>query len=150
MMTSIAECKRVFVDTSAWIALMNRRDLHHDVAVACHQALPQSALRIITWGVLSETYTWLRYHTSLSMGQRWLQAVHDLETQQRLVTVYPSAGGEVGAQKLISRYSEHELSYVDATTLFLCQSRGDIDAMFAFDQHLQLAGLPLLSNLLNE
>jgi predicted nucleic acid-binding protein len=57
MTTSIADIKRVFVDTSAWIDLMNSNERHHSVAVTFHKSLAPMALRITSWGIVSETFT---------------------------------------------------------------------------------------------
>ena len=46
MTTSIADIQRVFVDSSAWIDLMNKNERHHDAAVIFHKSLNPMALRI--------------------------------------------------------------------------------------------------------
>jgi predicted nucleic acid-binding protein len=50
---------------------------------------------------------------------------------------------EMGIRRNLSRFQDQDLSYVDALSLYVVQSRGDIDAIFAFDHHLALAGLPV-------
>lgn len=57
MMTSTADIRRVFVDTSAWIDLMNSNERHHNAAVTFHKSLNPLTLRITSWGIVSETYT---------------------------------------------------------------------------------------------
>ena len=57
MTTSIADIQRVFVDSSAWIDLMNKNEHHHDAAVIFHKSLNPMALRITSWGIVSETFT---------------------------------------------------------------------------------------------
>ena len=52
-MTSTAEFKRVFIDTSAWIDLMNSRERHHAAAVTFHKSLSPMTLRITSWGIVS-------------------------------------------------------------------------------------------------
>jgi predicted nucleic acid-binding protein len=47
-MTSMADIKRVFVDTSAWIDLMNSNERHHVAAVTFHKSLKPVTLRITT------------------------------------------------------------------------------------------------------
>lgn len=72
MTTSMADINRVFIDTSAWIALMNSNEHHHTAAVTFHKSLAPMTLRITSWGIVSETYTWIRYH------------IGDRETARRL------------------------------------------------------------------
>lgn len=71
-MTSTGEIKRVFVDTSAWIALVSQKEQHHTAAVTFHQSLNPSTLRITTWGIVSETFTWILYHIGQRGASRWL------------------------------------------------------------------------------
>ncbi len=44
MTTSIADIKRVFIDTSAWIDLMNSSERYHAAAVAFHKSLAPMTL----------------------------------------------------------------------------------------------------------
>ena len=144
MTTSIADIKRVFVDTSAWIDLMNSKERHHTAAVTFHKSLAPMTLRITSWGIVSETFTWIRYHIGYREASRWLSLKDSLENQGFLQVVYPDSQMELGVRKVIGRFHDQQLSYVDAFSLALIQSRPDIDAIFAFDHHLALAGIPVL------
>jgi len=62
--------------------------------------------------------------------------------------VFPDAQMEIGVRKVIDRFRDQALSYVDAFSIALVQSRPDIDAIFAFDHHMILAGRPVLPGLL--
>ncbi len=149
MTTSIADIKRVFIDTSAWIDLMNSNERHHAAAVAFHKSLAPMTLRITSWGIVSETFTWIRYHIGYREASRWLSLRDSLENQGFLQVVYPDSQMELGVRKVIVRFHDQQLSYVDAFSIALIQSRPDIDAIFAFDHHLTLTGIPVLPGLLN-
>ena len=144
MTPSIAEIKRVFIDTSAWIDLMNSNERHHTAAVSFHKSLPPMTLRITTWGIVSETFTWIRYHIGSREALRWLILKESLEHQGFLQIVFPDPQMEVRVRKVIDRFQDQSLSYVDAFSIALIQSRPEIDAVFAFDHHMILAGLPVL------
>ena len=101
-------------------------------------------LRITSWGIVSETFTWIRYHIGDREASRWLTVKDSLENQGFLQVIYPDSQMEAGVRKVIGRYHDQKLSYVDAFTIALIQSRPDIDAVFAFDHHLTLAGIPVL------
>ncbi len=143
-MTSTADIRRVFVDSSAWIDLMNKNERHHAEAVAFHKSLTPMALRITSWGIVSETFTWIRYHVGDREALRWLGMKEALEHQGFLQVVFPHPEMEVGVRKVIERFHDQELSYVDAFSIAFIQSRPDIDAVFAFDHHMALAGRPVL------
>jgi len=149
MTTSIADIKRVFIDTSAWIDLMNSNERHHAAAVKFHKSLSPMTLRITSWGIVSETFTWIRYHIGYREASRWLTLKDSLENQGFLQVVYPDHQMEAGVRKVISRFHDQQLSYVDAFSLALIQSRPDIDAIFAFDYHMSLAGIAVLPGLLD-
>ncbi len=147
MTTSIVDIRHVFVDSSAWIDLMNSNERHHSAAVAFHKSLAPMTLRITTWGIVSETFTWVRYHIGSREASRWLALKESLEHQGFLQVVFPDPQMELGVRKVIERFHDQKLSYVDAFSIALIQSRPDIDAIFAFDHHMTLAGLPVLPGL---
>ena len=144
MTTSIADIQRVFVDSSVWIDLMNKNERHHAAAVTFHKSLNPMTLRITSWGIVSETFTWIRYHIGSREASRWLSLKESLEQQGFLQVVFPDSQMEVGVRKVIDRFHDQGLSYVDAFSIALIQSRPDIDAIFAFDHHMAFAGLPVL------
>jgi uncharacterized protein len=145
----MADIRRVFIDTSAWIDLMNSNERHHIAAVTFHKSLVPMALRITSWGIVSETYTWIRYHIGEREATRWLAVKDAMENQGFLQIIYPDPQMETGVRKVIGRYHDQKLSYVDAFSIALIQSRPDIDAVFAFDHHMTLAGIPVLPGLLD-
>lgn len=149
MTTSMSDIRRVFVDTSAWIDLMNNNERHHAAAVAFHKSLAPLTLRITSWGIVSETFTWIRYHIGDREAIKWLTIKDSLEKQGSLQILYPDSHTEVGVRKVIDRYHDQKLSYVDALSIALIQSRPDIDVIFAFDHHMALAGIPVLPGLLD-
>jgi predicted nucleic acid-binding protein len=149
MMTSIADIQCVFIDTSAWIDLMSKSERHHTAAVAFHKSLARMTFRVTTWGIVSETFTWIRYHVGSREAIKWLALKEHLEEQGFLQVVFPDSQMEVAVRKIIDRFHDQNLSYVDAFSIALIKSRPDIDAIFAFDRHMALAGLPVLPGLLN-
>src|SRR5260370_33685328 len=145
----MADIKRVFIDTCAWIDLMNSSERHHAAAVAFHKSLAPMTLRITTWGIVSETFTWIRYHIGYREASRWLSLKDSLENQVFLQVVYPDSQIELGVRKVIDRFLYQHLSYVDAFSIVLIQSRPCMDVIFHFDYVMTLAGLPVLPGLLD-
>jgi hypothetical protein len=77
-------------------------------------------------------------------AERWLDVESHLERQGLLDVVYPDMAAEPAVHSLLRRFADQDLSYVDAFSLFTVQSRGDIDAIFAFDHHLTILGVTVL------
>lgn len=138
------EIRRIFVDTSAWLALINRDERRHEAAVTFQRSLAEGVAWVTSWGIVSETYTWLRYHTGYRSAERWLHEHAGLTERGILEVVYPTVGMESGIRRTLSRFADQDLSYVDACSLNVVQSREDIDAVFAFDHHLSLYGASVL------
>jgi predicted nucleic acid-binding protein len=143
MTTFIGDLRAVFVDTSAWLALANRRDRRHAEAAATSRALGHT-LRVTTWGVVCETYTWLLYHLGHAPANRWLHEQAGIEEVGLIETVFPTPTLDAGTRRVLARFSDQQLSYVDALTIHVVRLRPDIEAVFAFDHHLMLAGAQLL------
>jgi predicted nucleic acid-binding protein len=134
----------ILVDTSAWIALIHERDQYHTRAVAVRGMMDRETHLVITWAILSETYTFLRYRAGFPVAQRWLHTAGISVLQGTMEVVYPSMDLEPVIQSVLARFAEHDLSYTDALSLGLLQRRPDIDAVFAFDRHMRLSGLQVL------
>lgn len=143
-MADVVGLRGIFVDTSAWLTLINRNDRYHEAAVQFHRSLAPSVSRLTTWGILAETYTWLRYHEGYRQAERWMHESAALQSRGALDVVYPTAATETEIHRYLSRFADQDLSYVDALSLYVVQARGDIDAIFAFDRHMVLAGKPVL------
>lgn len=66
----------IFVDTGAWIAILNRRDQHYQEAVAIYNRLQQRQTRLLTTDyVIDETITRLRYDTNHSLAVMFFDRV---------------------------------------------------------------------------
>lgn len=123
---------------------MNRNERYHEPAVHFQRSLDPLVARLTTWGVVSETYTWLRYHLGFRQAETWLHQEAELEDRGLLEVIFPAPSMEVGIRRNLGRFSDQDLSYVDALSLYVVQTRREIDAIFAFDHHLSLVGVPVL------
>lgn len=143
-MTSTTSIRRIFVDSSAWISLMERNEHHYIDAVTFHKGLDPLTLRITSWGIIAETFAWILYHVGRHEAMHWLSLKDALEHQGVLQVVFPDALMEKRVHNVLERFHDQKLSYVDAFSIAFVQSRPDIDAIFAFDHHMILAGIPVL------
>lgn len=130
---------KLFVDTGAFVALTNPRDQYHDAATAFYRSLAPTNRRLTSWGVISETYTWLRYHLDQRRAARWILLIEEADRLGDLEILYPDPDLDRQTRRLLLRYDDQKLSYVDGLTLAILESRADIDGVFAFDHHLALS-----------
>lgn len=124
----------LFVDTSAWYALLDRNDRNHVAAVRFVQ---QSALPFVTSTyILDETVTLLKRHLGHATAARFGDRLWSEEVA-RLVRV--SSEDELRAWAIFRRYDDKGFSYTDGTS-FALMERLQLDSAFAFDAHFEQYG----------
>lgn len=138
----------IFVDTSAWIALSNQRDRHHDDASAIYSTLAQrNAQLLMTDYVIDETITRLRYDVSHATAVQFLNFVEHAEETDVLTIVEIDATLFREAKRLFRQYADATLSFTDCTSFAVCQTHRIFEA-YAFDQHFAMMGISLLKLLI--
>jgi uncharacterized protein len=125
----------IFVDTSFWVALTNRRDPRHAEATSLLGAHQNDRL-ITTNDVRGETWTFLRRRAGHIAAVRFLDA---LLTSPRLELLRVSELTETEADSWLRRRDDREFSWVDATSFATMRKLRVIQA-FAFDGDFSAAG----------
>jgi len=127
----------IFVDTSAFLALENRRDIYHDKALIYKDDCLKNGQNFITSDyVLDESYTIIR------MRAGHATAVHFGETLRRsqfihIELIRPEIFEE--AWKIFKAFSDHDFSFTDCTS-FALMERLNIPTAFSFDAHFHKYG----------
>lgn len=125
----------IFVDTSFWIALRNRRDGHHEEAVRLLGSEWADSL-LTSNHVRGETWTFLRRR----MGhERAVGFLDFLDRSPRVRIVAVSDELEAEAWRWLRRHDERAYSFVDATSFALMRAMKVRDAL-AFDGDFAAAG----------
>jgi predicted nucleic acid-binding protein len=125
----------IFVDTSFWVALTNRRDPHHQEARALLAA--HAGDRLVTTGeVRGETWTFLRRRAGHDTAVRFLEAV-GASPRTQITRVSESA--ERAAEQWLRGRDDREFSWVDATSFATMRELRTSEA-FAFDGDFSAAG----------
>ncbi|MCX5795747.1 MAG: PIN domain-containing protein [Elusimicrobia bacterium] len=131
---------KIFVDTSAFIALEDRSDVLHPRAKRFYETLT-SADRLLTSNyVVDETITRLRY----CVGCEAALAFADIILKSRLCSIsYVDADLERAALQVMSRYKDKRLSFTDCVSMAL-MAELKADAVFAFDEDFAKAGFRMV------
>ena len=129
--------RELFVDTGAWLAILDPRDKYHQVAVAFYQeALVHYPRLLLTNLVVAETYiNVLRnagYHKALSF-------LDLIEQSSSVQCIWSSQELETRARDILRRYDDQGFSYTDAVSFALMQQR-ELTEAFAFDHHFSAVG----------
>lgn len=125
----------IFIDTSFFVALRNRRDPRHEEAVALLRQKERSVF-VTSNHVRGETWTYLARKTNHSSAVAFLDSLES-SPRVRIETVSPEQ--EAGAFRWLRRHDEREYSFVDATSFAVMESLRLTEA-FAFDGDFVAAG----------
>ncbi|MBN1609692.1 MAG: PIN domain-containing protein [Polyangiaceae bacterium] len=123
--------KSLFVDTSAFVALADKRDRHHQQAQRFLRALARAKRPLVTSAyVADEVTTMVRMHIGHAqavevghaiLGSRWCRL---FEVDEEL---------RASAWNLFTRYDDQTFSFTDCTSFALMNSLG-LDEAFTFDR----------------
>lgn len=125
----------IFVDTSFWVALRNRRDPRHTEAVGLLARYEAGPL-VTTNHVRGETWTYLRRKAGHAAA---VDFVDTLKASPRVRVVFVPEDLEAEAVRWLRRHDEREYSFVDATSFALMRSLKIRDAL-VFDGDFSAAG----------
>lgn len=137
--------KTIFVDTSAWVALMDSADKYHLQAISKLKMIMQKRWQLTTSSdVLDETYTLLFINTGYSQVLQFKQKLNGLLSINllKLAWITPEIS-EQAWQIFVQFNRDKEWSFTDCTSFAVMQN-DDIDTVFTFDHHfLQMSKIIL-------
>jgi predicted nucleic acid-binding protein len=129
------------VDTSAYFALTDPREQHHERARAIADRLGRERWRLFTTNfILAETHALLLTTLNRPVAARILAEIDRSPT----TIVRVSAADEERAREIITRYQDKDFSLTDAAS-FAVMERLGIDWAFSLDRNLSQYGLSLLA-----
>ena len=129
--------RRVFVDTSAWVAVVDSSDSHHSEAAETYARLLKSPVTFVTTIlVVAETQVWLRRRTGAEAASAFLKNANE---SQRIEIVYPNARLEAEAKRILRQYEDQDFRLADAISFAFMRQNGLTEA-FAYDRHFATAG----------
>ena len=136
--------RTVFVDTGAWIALLDRRDRWHGPVAAHFQRLREVRVRLVTSNyVVDETATHLRYEMGLPAALRWHAALEAALAAGSLDMLWVDEPTEAEGWRLLAQFADVALSLTDATSAVLAHA-GRIPEIRGLDRDFEALGLTVL------
>lgn len=132
---------RLFCDTSFFYACFDPRDVNHHQANALSvEAAEADSALYVTWDVISETLTLLRYRRS---HREALTFLSDIKPSLHIVNYGDSVRTE--AEQIFRRYGrDHKLSYCDAVSFVVVTTLLDDIPSLAFDADFRALGLVVI------
>ena len=130
----------VFVDTSAFFAVVNRPETNHAQAVRILTQLEQDqAFLITTTYIIAEAHALILTKLGRDFGVRFLRAS---ENCTRTI-VWPTVEDEQTAREIIYRYTDKDFSLTDAISFAVMQRLG-ASVAFTFDRDFERFGFTAL------
>lgn len=124
----------IFVDTSAWYALLDKSDANYHAAVKFKDSLvhPMVTSNYIADEIITLVRNRLGYKIAVEIGQKlWNESIANL------IPVTPK--DEKKAWEIFVKYADKTFSFTDCTS-FALMDRVGITEVFAFDDHFTQYG----------
>lgn len=132
---------KVFVDSSAWLALEIRNDIYHISAVKeVTEFKKQRALFFTNDYVLAEVYTRLIYDFHLLVASQFHEKIITGTKTNLTILEIDDRERTLMWQKL-EMYKDHKLSFTDASVVVNFIDL-NLDNIFSFDRHFRDINLP--------
>ena len=128
--------RRVFVDTSAFYALVSSTDSHHDEAIAFARDLDKRRVPVFTSNYcVAETHSLIVSRIGHHSARRWLEKLDvpvDFATEDDFEA----------AKRVVLRHRDQDYSFTDAVSMVVMRRTG-VEEVFGFDRHFATAGFTL-------
>ena len=132
----------MLIDTSALLALANRRDQYHERAVRSAVKIVESGERLVgTTLVLAELHAHLLYRADPMRARAVVGGLMDDPLYEWLDVTVELVRSATGAW--LERFRDQRFSLTDAVS-FEVMRRRRIAVAFAYDRHFETAGFRLL------
>jgi predicted nucleic acid-binding protein len=127
----------MFIDTAAFLAIENRRDAHHERAVAFRDASLEARETFVTSDyVLDETYTLIRLRAGHGVA---VQFGEDIRASRVLRVEHVTPEIIEAAWRIFKAFADKAFSFTDCTSFALMERLG-INTAFTFDEHFRQYG----------
>lgn len=132
---------RLFCDTSFFYACFDPRDVNHQRAEDLSAAAAESGSSLyVTWDIISETLTLLRYRRSYRTALTFLS---EIKPGLHIVNYGDSVRAE--AEQIFRRYGrDHKLSFCDAVSFVVVTTLLDDIPSLVFDEDFRALGLVVI------
>ena len=132
---------KILIDTGAWVALSNSKDIHHTQALQFRDQIARERYQLYTSNyILDETYTLLLLDAGYQRAVTFMDQIQRLQQSHVLSLIRVSEELESRAEAVFRRFNQDKFwSFTDCTSKVIMDSLG-IKEAFAFDRHFEQMG----------
>jgi len=132
---------KIFIDTSAWVALENRKDIHYEQAVLFKDEIKNKRYRLYTSNfVEDETYTLFLANIGYERAIESAKRIRGLRDKGLLHAVRVTEDIEECAWEIFERFNRDKFwSFTDCTSKAIMELL-DIREIFSFDKNFEQMG----------
>ncbi len=124
---------KVFIDTSAFIAYFIKQDKFHDETVAKFKLYRQQKAKLFTSDyILDELQTWFGIKQSKNLLEKLVYYLQKMEEEGEIKILSVDKPTFRKAQEVLLKFSEHKVSFTDATSYALYKELS-LDEVFTLD-----------------
>jgi predicted nucleic acid-binding protein len=128
---------KLFVDTSAWLALNDKNDQYHNKAVEKSLLIKKQRIELITSEyVIDESITIIRYRVSHLSAVIFGESLFN-SSLVKILDISAENGHK--AWEMFKRYEDKELSFTDCTSFVLMKNLM-LGKAFSFDEYFKQVG----------
>ena len=132
------ENEAIFVDTSAWFALLSKSDKNHEKIKNIYQVLLKNNNTLfLSNQVLGETFTLIRY--KIKNNTLPFKFIELINKSIMIKKIFIEEKTEKKAIKILGNYKDQRFSYVDATS-FAVMNKLELKYALSLDTHFAAAG----------
>jgi uncharacterized protein len=136
-----ADHRRVFVDSSAWLAFFSARDDNHATAVTLlRRAIDGRAALVTTSLVLAEVHRLVLHRVGIQAAAAVLAS---FDGSEHLRLVFPGREHHQAARLWLDKLADQEITYADATSFAVMEAERCPVAL-SFDRDFVIAGFEVL------
>ena len=129
--------EEIFVDSGAWVAIANKGDTFHSVAINIYPQVLMKYRHLMTTNfVVAEAHVIIRNELGHRAAIDFLEGIR---ASPRIERVMSALDLEAEAEKILRKYDDQDFSYTDAVSFALMKARRIREA-FAFDKHFSAMG----------
>ena len=132
---------KIFIDTSAWVALENKKDIHYKEAIIFKDEIKDKRYRLYTSNfVLDETYTLLLANVGYEKTVESAKRIKALRNKGLLHVIQVTEDIEDSAWLIFERFNKDKFwSFTDCISKAIMEIM-DITESFSFDRNFEQMG----------